>query len=194
MKLPPVYRLFGSMLTLVALLVGTLFIPGLTLSPPASATDDTQRIDMSISTVEHVKNGVPERWEYWSGEPINPVARLDASGTAVDIANAHVTLKVPKSKYLQKPQFIDSANADRTVHREDDGAWYVDYHFNSLRGGTAMDFPFPTSFFNKITPNGTTVDVSWTLYDGKDAVVKAVSQTLTAKSQQQYAAQKGLYQ
>ena len=180
------------MLTLVALLVGTLFVPGLTFSPAASATDDAQRIDMSISTVEHLRDGVAERWEYWSGEPINPVARLDASGTAVNITNARVTLKVPKSQYLQKPQFVDSANADKSVQREDSEAWYVDYHFNTLRGGTAMDFPFPTSFLNKITPNGTTVDVSWTLYDGNNTQLQTVSKTLKAKSQQQYTAQKGV--
>lgn len=186
-------RPLAVILAVIALISSSVVLPLSQFTPAANAAEDTQRIDMSISTLEHLQRNEPERWEYWSGEQMTPVARFEASGTAVDIHNARITLKVKKSQYLERPKFIDSANADRSTKREDAEAWYVDYEFNNLRGGTAMDLPFPMLFKNKVTPNGTVADISWTLYDGTGSVIKEVERQITAKAQQQYTARKGFY-
>lgn len=180
--------LFAMMLT-----VG--FVPAGLNSPSAHAAydpnDPTQRIDLSLTTLAHAKDpNVPEKWEYWSGEGINLVPGIDVSGTNVNIPNATVTLKVPKSQYLNKPSFTDSANASASVKREDDDFWYMDYKYNLLKGGTLSQTPFTLSFKNGVTPNGQTEPITWTIFDGEGQVVKTVEQSIIAKAGMNYTSHK----
>lgn len=184
-------NIVASLVTLALVLTSLVAASLITTSSAHASDDPTQRIDLTLSTVEHLQQGTPERWEYWSGEQINPFAAFQVSGTNVNIPNGVVTLKVKKNRFItKKPTFVESQAAARTEYREDADYWYADYFYTLIQGGSELGVPFPFTFANKITPNGETTEVSLTIYDANKRVIKDIKRTFTAKSQLSYRVEK----
>lgn len=182
-----VRAIFVTLALVLGLVTVPTFFGGSSAQAAYNPNDPTQRIDLTLTSLENAKNPeIPAKWDYWSGEPITIVPGINVSGTSVNIPNAVITVKVKKSKYLVKPKFADSANANSSIAREDDDYWYMDYTYNLLKGGVLSEIPFVTNFINGITPNGTAIPVEWTLYDGDKTPIKSVSANLVAKSGMNY--------
>ncbi|KAA8725968.1 SpaA isopeptide-forming pilin-related protein [Corynebacterium phocae] len=156
----------------------------------AGDNQDPLKIDLFVGTREELK-GEESRLDYWSGETVNSIVSLDVSGADVNLRNAVLTLTFPKVKnedgklLTNEPGFVDSNLATSSVNREDDEAWYKEYHFDTLKGGQITQLPFLFNFINHITPDGTTVTPTVALSaDNFDTIEEEV--TFTAKAADGY--------
>lgn len=157
-----------------------------TVSTAARADDSTEKLAMSIETSASLSGTGPKVLEYWSGESIVPVVSFAASGTDVNISHATLELCFPKSTFIEKPAFVDSAQATSSTKRETDSDWCIDYFFKVIRGGTETSVPAPFKFIDEKTPNGTTQKVTWKLKAEDGSVIKAAEETFTAKAASSY--------
>lgn len=140
----------------LALILGLVSFPSLADNGTAAYTEEsssgeTEKIDLTVTTLEHARDKVPEDWNVWTGKEFGINTGFETSGANMNIPGAVFTLKIPKSPYLNKPKFTSSKATQSSKQREDNDFWYMDYTFDPLRGGVFSTVTTLISFKNGIT-------------------------------------------
>lgn len=197
-----------SFLCIITLTLVSLVFSLLHSLPPTVADDsDPHRITLRIGTTDSViSDSVQPKVDYQSGEDIPATARFEATGTQVNLVRPKLRITVPKispvdpsnphtnDNFLTKPGFVDSSRAIDKIDGEDAHSWWVEYEYTDIKGGTALEYPFPFSFKNFVTPEGTQVTPKFTLYSNAGDILQEVSITFTAHSSGEYRPEKKAFE
>lgn len=174
----------GAGALVLALIFSTLYALD---TKDAVAEDSDFRIDFVLKTMDS-KGEFIDRSEFYTEELFQFAPDVQTSGAGVNLRDAVLELKVPKSpqRYWGRPSFIDSSQSGVTTEiSETDTDYIVKYKYTSLRGGTVGTYPTGFRFYRS-TPNGTTLTPTWTLYQSDGSVLRQSTKTYTAVAKNEY--------